>query len=233
MKKICAVFLVAILMTIFKVDVLALNPACTQAEQMRLRNLAHITQITYEFEKTFDAEMGVELEGYKVDINGFQPEFRVSDEDRNIYFEYNGTSISTSHGFFGGVDYNLKFYATAATPCSGEFILVKNLSLLPYNKYSEDPLCKGHETYELCKKFTSLNIGTYDNFIKRMNKYIKSLEEKEPEGPSEEEPNLDKTILDTIVDFIMDNYFIILMLIIVFGTSGIIFIEVRKRRSIL
>lgn len=213
----------------FKIDVLALNTACTQEEQLRLRQLASATNITFEFYH----HVGIEedYKGYKVSINNFTNDFYVYDREKGAYFEYDGDSVSTSEGFIGGI-YNLPFYAAKGSTCEGYLILTKQVKLIPYNYYSENPLCAEYRDFELCKEFTSLTVSSDDEFKARLNAYIKGLKKDGKDNPIEKTTE-QKTIWDNIIKFLTNNYMIFLIAIIVLGTTGIIVIQTTKRRSIL
>lgn len=228
MKKILTALLITGLFIAFKIDVFALDPACTQAEQLRLRQLASATQITYEFFE--NVEEG--YRGYKVQISGFGQDFYIYNKEIGIYLQYNGTPVVASRAFGDGMTYSLPFYASDSSVCKGYFILTKSVTLPKYNVYSKHPLCVGHEEYELCKKFTPIRVTSDIDFERRMKQYIKDLEKKD-DIPDVVKPAPEKTMLDHIKDFFANNYMFILISIIVLGTTGIVIIEVKKRRSIL
>lgn len=230
MKKILSFIAIFVVSLLFCKNVSALDPACTQEEQLRLRQLASATDVTYEFYE--DKDQGENFRGYKVNINNFNSAFYVYDSETGAYFIYDGDLVSTGLGFVGGV-YNLPFYASDDSVCKGYLILTKQVNLVPYNLYSEDPLCKGYEKFELCKKFTPIQVYSYDDFKLRLNAYIKSLENDKPDDPTDKPTEEPETIWDNISDFLANNYMIILITIIIAGTAGIIVIQVRKRRSIL
>lgn len=232
MKRFFLCTLFVALLFFWRINTLALNTACTQAEKVRLRELVNATQITYEFYEVEDEDTGL-FQGYKVSISNFKPDFYVYDSDTASSFIYKGNSVVTVGHFPGGTTYKFPFYASGGTPCEGYLIMTKNLQLIPYNPYSEDPLCKGHETYELCKKFTLIKITSRSDFENRMHQYIKSLDNPKKEEPIIEEPAAKKTIWQSILSFLADNYMIFLVSIIILGTAGIVIIEVKRRRSIL
>jgi len=227
-KGLFLVSLVALLSVLFRTDVFALDSACTQEEQVRLRQLANATQISYEFYKdTTDDTVG-----FTVQISSFTPDFYIYNKKDGTYFEYNGNSTVSNSSFAPGLTYQLPFYASDSGACKGYLILTKVVSLPNYNPYSEDPLCKGIETYELCKKFTPIRITSYTDFQQRVKQYISSLKEPTKETPKPT-PVKTKTIWEMIWDFTAAYYMFFLAIVIVGATTGIVVIEVKKRRSIL
>lgn len=231
MKKICFIPLAVILLVLCRINVNALDQTCTLNEQMRLRNLTNATQISYEFFENKEEATN----GFKVKISGFSADFYVYNVTNGIYFPYYGENVSVSDAFAPGQTYSLPFYASDTGVCKGFLIQTKYVKLPNYNYYYKDPLCKEHETYELCKKFTSLVPSNYAEFENLMQKYIKSLEKSNGKTPTNEEEKTtsSKSILEIVGDFFAHNYLIFLIAIIISGTAGIIFIELKKRRSIL
>jgi hypothetical protein len=229
MRKILELLLTTIIFVAFKTNVLALDPACTQAEQLRLRQLVALTQVTYDFYEI--KEEGTR--GFNVSISGFKPDFYVYDIQKGTYFKYAGNAVVVNGAFAPGTSYNLPFFAADEGVCKGYLIMTKTISLPNYNVYSTDSACVGNEEYELCKKFTPITLPSYSEFKQRLAQYIKDKNKPEENKPGEEKPETQETFLEKIERFLTSNYMIILLSIIVVGTSAIITIEVRKRRSIL
>lgn len=223
--------LAVVLLALCRINVNALDPACNLDEQMRLRNLTNATQISYEFFENKEEAKN----GFIVRISGFSADFYVYNSTNGVYFEYDGDNVTESDAFASGEISSLPFYASDTGVCKGFLIQTKYVKLPKYNKYYSDPLCKGHEAYELCKKFTSLTPDSSSKFETLMQKYIKSLEKTDGKKPIDEEKKTtpSKSILEMIGDFFAHNYLIFLIAIIISGTAGIIFIELKKRRSIL
>lgn len=85
---------------------------------------------------------------------------------------------------------------------------------LPYNKYSKDPVCEGIEDFVLCKPTYDKEID-YETFLQRVEAYKNALiEQKEQEESKLEEPIIEKSIYERIIDYIMKNIFIIVTIII-------------------
>jgi hypothetical protein len=232
MKKVFLFFgFLAILFTAFKTNVYALGDACTDAEKIRLRELVAATKVTYEYYEESNPYVGGTFHGYRVSISNFKPDFYVYDEKRGSYFA-TSESIAIDSKFVGGITYDLPFYASKGTACDGYLIMTKYIKMPYYNQYWDDPLCKGHEDYILCKKFTSLVIDSKEEFEQRMNAYIRSLKKKEPEMPIVT-PIKEKSTFENAISFLSDNYMYFLVSIIVIGTVSIVIIEVRKKRGIL
>ena len=192
MKRCLSFVFLFLVSFLFKNDVFALSAECTQEEQLRLRQLANATDISYEFYEYINEDNVMER-GYKVIINNFNPDFYIYNSRKGFYFEYKGSANVVNDSFPSGGTYELPFYASDESPCKEYHILTKIIALPQYNNFYNDPLCKGHESYELCKKFTSLNVGSYDNFKRLMNQYIKDSNngnEKPTEKPTEGTKNL-------------------------------------------
>lgn len=233
MKKIIMFLCIAILFVFKTNNVLAVDELCTSEEKMRLQQLVNATKITYEFYEEIDPISGFTFQGFKVNISNFKPDFYIYNEEKSVYFPPSNESIVTKGKFVGGVTYELPFYASNNTKCDGYLIMTKYVRMVPYNPYWKDPLCKGYETYELCKKFSQIRLDSHKEFELRMKQYIKSMEKEDKEKEEPIENNNNNTILQTIVDLIVNNYMIVLASIIVIGTILIIVIKLRQRRNIL
>lgn len=85
---------------------------------------------------------------------------------------------------------------------------------LPYNKYSKEPVCEGIEDFVLCKPTYDKEID-YETFLQRVEVYKKTLTElEEKEENKIEEPIIEKTTSEKIIDYIMKNIFIIVTMIV-------------------
>jgi hypothetical protein len=226
-KKIMFLLLMFFVFPVFVHAETRLDPNCTYSERMNLINLVNATQINYQL---YTASNGDKL--FSVTISGFSSEFYVKDEN-GVTYTYNNNDAVSVGGYIPGKTYKFPFYAAETGFCKGYKIMTKMLYLPPYNKYSEDPLCIGHENFELCKKYTPVKINSYMDFLQRMYEYLGNQNKQEEEKPPIEEPKVEKGLFETIMDFVSVHYMYFLGGIIGLGTVGIILIEARKRRSIL
>ena len=232
MKRFFMICILTIISMLFNIDVFALDDTCTAAEIARLKQLANATKVAYEFVEENDPFYNEIVRYYTVTISNFQPDFYVYDETYGTMFEHNESSIVKASRFHGGISYKLPFFASAKSPCANKPIMTKVVRMLPYNEYSTDPLCVGHEKYELCKKFTSIQLPSHSDFTQRMKQYIKSLNNNESPEPTPEEKEVN-SLFSEIIEFLTDYYMYILLFVIITGTSGIVIIQIRRRREIL
>lgn len=207
------------------------NPNCTLEEKQRLRELVSATKTTYEFKEYVNAD-GTSSMAYQLTISNFINDFYVWNEERGLLIEYSNNNVATADRLMPNVLYQLPFYASSASPCNGYLILTKTVYMPPYNYYSDDPLCKGHEDYELCKKHSPIEIDSYEEFVNRMQSYIKSLEqEDDQETPTSNDGSV--SMWSKIASFLVSNILYVTLPIIIAGIVIIVVIELKKRRSIL
>lgn len=210
----------------------ALNSACTTSEQNRLKTLVNETQVVYElYTQDAEDELGP-YKAFRIIITGFSADFYVWNQTHGIYMEFNGNSTVSDDGYAPNQSLELPFYASNEGVCRGYLISTKIVQLPPYNVYSEDPLCVGHEKFELCQKYSPVKVSSYDEFVRRVQEYIDSLKNDGNNNPS----NNDKkkvSLWDKIIDFLLTYNLYFLLPIILLGTAGIIIVEIRRRRSIL
>lgn len=223
------IILIIISFIFLSIDVNALDLSCTQAEQVRLRQLANATKISYEF---YENETDYTY-GFNIIVSGYSPDFYIYNEKNGTYIPYSNSPIAIQSGFFDGRTYELPFWAADEGPCNGYKILTKYVILPKYNPYYKSESCIGYEEFELCKKFTSISIGSDERFEQLLNNYKKDLENKNKKDDIEKEKEPENTMWENILNFIYNYYMIFLLIIIISGTAGIVVLEVKRRRSIL
>lgn len=214
--------------------VLATENLCTNEERLRLRELAGAVQITYEL-KEFDFESEYDVlpfKAFEVTLLGLHDDFYIA-SNRGINIETDELRLTLDIPLGVGETYQFPFYASKKSPCEGELILTKTLILPPYNVYSEDPLCKGHEDYILCQKFVKINVSSYENFVVKMEQYIASLNKNNNEEVLKNGARAKTSLFTHAITFFLKYHLYFLIPIIILGVVGIVIIEIKKRRSIL
>ena len=147
----------------------------------------------------------------------------ILDENRKMVYYYNGNSTIDLGQYISGSNIKLKIYSkNQSEGCNDLPITNIYISLPNYNVFSKDKLCKGIENYTLCQKWANVDM-TYDQFKTRVYKYLESL--KPVIDPIIDE----ETLLDKIFDFILEYHKVGLVIIIVLGTGGIIYLNLKKR----
>jgi len=224
MKKFIYLILMATIFMSFSIKANALNSNCPQEEMLYLRDKASNTVITYDYIESY--------KGFKVTITGLSSTvFANYSGGSTGHIEYNETTTTSLDNFVAGSQYKFEYYATGGTPCIGQYLTTKIITLPYVNPFASDSLCAGHETYELCKKFTVSPAPTYEQFVIRVKNYIKSLVMDKPTTPTEDTQTTTQSIWNKVFNFFVDNSMFFLVPIIVLGTTGIIVINVKKRRD--
>lgn len=209
----------------------AIDTECSLNEQARLRKAAMDTSFQY-VEHNYD--MGT---CFDVKIVGFTSDMYVAvAKDRSISFSHNeGTDYAISLCLLPGETELLDFYATNNTKCPNQKILTKTLQVPYYNYYANNPICDGLEDYPLCQKYTKLytSISSEEEFVKRVSAYKESLVKDTDDDNVKEPTKNETTLLDSILKFLANDYLYFLIAIIIAGSTGIVIIITKKRRSIL
>ncbi len=220
---------VLILFTFMIPSAYAQEENCPHDEQLRLREIVGKLSFSYELETYEGARL------YNVYISGFTKDIYALEEGANVIFVYNGTGVSDWYGFTPGTIRKLVFYASEESVCPNFKIMTHNIAIPHYNYYSEHPLCVGIENYALCQRNSSIykDIKSYDQFELLLNTYLKSLEDGDviPEPPINGDQ--DKTILGVILNFLGTYYMPILIGVIILASSGIVYLEFKRRKEIL
>lgn len=228
MKK--YIFFILLLLIVGTNNVFALDPACTVAEQNRLRKLASQVYITYGLSKV-ELEGGGYSTGYDVYVSGLTKDFYIYGEDGTFFMSEDGT-VATERGFEPGTSILFPFFASEKGPCRGFQITSRYITLPDYNYYSEESICEGNEEFELCNPMISIDNMDYEIFLKRVEKYAKS---KKTEQEKKEEIIIPSTenLINQVVDFISNYSYYIFLPIIVGGVFGIIIIKLKERKEMI
>ena len=103
------------------------------------------------------------------------------------------------------------------------------LKLKPYNKYSEDPLCKGIEEFVLCQETYEKEVD-YETFVSRVNIYK---EQKAADAKKNKKKIID---IDKIKAFVDDNLYEVIVvaafIVLVIITIIVTIISVKKSRRL-
>lgn len=203
---------------------------CPYIEQVRLRDIAGAVSFNYELK---EFEGAYYFDAY---IIGLTEEIYLKDKDNDFNIRYNKNENKIVYsGLNPGFNYTFVFFASDKSTCPDYKIMSKIILVPYYNFYSTQPLCEGHEEYILCQKYVDIHsmVENLPDFIQKMNNYIASLEKE----PKDDEPIIEEDEIvnswDKIMNFMVNYYFYILITIIILGISGIVIIELNKRRSIL
>lgn len=193
--------------------------ACTQEERNEFKRIENEYTIKYEFnEDTKDYTLYI-LNPKKDKYSYF---IEIGKETKCTYVDETTTKCS-------GVQPN-KYNVTVngATNTCDETLKTINLNLKEYNKYSEDPMCKGIEEFVLCQPTYDKEID-YDTFVSRVNTYKKSKQNKENNKIEKNDNNqVIVYIKENLVQIIIISIFIILVLI----TTYITIKSIRKSRRL-
>jgi hypothetical protein len=207
---------------------------CPSTELAKLKASANAAEIKYDYIKDYSQYEGRvdDLNIYNlfnISINNLTDKFFAIIYGKDIVYFYDASAEvpnTITKGFFeGGVQYTFDFIANTKDACNGELLNTKTITLPSFNKYSLDPLCKGIEDYRLCNMWYAGNIRR-DEFVTRVTEYKNSLKNKDSDNTL-----LPQNEWDIIMDWLINNYNIILISIIVAGSSIIIIIKINEKRK--
>ena len=124
----------------------------------------------------------------------------------NYGYDINNPSEITINDIEKSGMYKFEVYSLD-NDCNNKPLNTLYIQLPTYNKYYKDKLCKGIENYKLCQRWFGTSI-TYDQFRNQVSEYKASLSESSQE---EEEQGF----LDYFIDLYINNYYIVLPILIV------------------
>jgi len=215
MKKI--LFLI-ILMHCFIANASALSyGGCDYSVISRLKSLVTNVNTTYDYRN----ENGIIY--FDLTITNITPEMYFY----NNYTRKNYTYSDTNNGeitIYGLMNSGtLKFYSNVSE-CNGINLGTKYYKFPTYNQYHTSELCKDIQNYSLCQKWADVNYSRSE-FQEKVEEYKKSKENIEEEI----EVQYSKSLLDIILEFYINYYYIVLgLIILVCGT--IIIVKSRNNK---
>lgn len=192
MKKICCFLFCLFLFPMFTKALI-----CDNKTLVRYKNIAGNITTTYDYiEENNDVK-------FFITFSNMSSELYMLDENDK---RYSSSSELILSDLKPGTSYKFRLYANNSD-C--ETVLNTIYINLPYyNSYYKDPICDNLD-YKYCNKWQK-NTFTYEEFVKNVEDYRKSLE-KEDDIKEKKESG----IFDFIVDFYVKNYYYILPTIIV------------------
>lgn len=214
MRKIIFVFILLLLIPITKVE----GAVCSYNEIARLKKIASNVTISYDYIENNSSVV------FNVTLNNLNDELYFVDQSNYQRYNYTEEELTISN-YRSGQTIRYVFYATDPD-CTDTPLYTARVILPTYNQYYKDEVCNGVENYSLCQKWSSHNL-TYTNFVQKVNEYKNSL--NSPTIPVEPSIPVEVSITQLIVDFLLD-YYIYIVIVISLALIGILFI--RKRDNI-
>jgi len=209
MKKIV---LLLIMFFVFSKNV---NASCDYSQMARLKKIASNVNISYDYIITDNKP------SFNITISNLTDDVYFHDLSRNKKYYKKEFTLS---GFKDGTTY--KFYIKSnVKECKDTILLTKFVDLPQYNIYYGDLVCKGIEDYDLCQRWGKFKKLSYDDYIKAINAYKKSLiKDEEIVIPKEKEP-----IINKIISIFINYYHVFLISIIIICLSIIMYLSKKDK----
>ena len=176
---------------------------------------------SYEYEEIINENEKFNKVYFDVKLSNIHNDVYILDEQnyQNIYNnETNEIIISKQKP-----GSHLKFSIYGNKPgCYEEKLTTVYVTLPSFNEFYTDPIWKNIPKYSLCNKWATLNIS-HDEFIKKVNSYIKSL----GKDPEIQETKNNITLFEKILD-ILAKYSLFIFVPIIILCAVLIFYLVRK-----
>ena len=216
-------YLLFILM-VFAMNIHTVLASCTQEEINTFKRIEDDYTVKYEFDKS--------TKTYNLYFTAIKPKefyYRIATENE-LKCSASAETTMKCDGFISN-DYEIQI--VGVTDTCNDVMKTIVLSLPKYNKLSEDPLCEGIEEFVLCKPTYNKDID-YDTFVSRVNTYKKNHKEETDIPIEEEKEEGVNQIADYIIDYIVDNWFNIIIistfLILLIITIIVTYKNARKSR---
>ena len=224
MRKIIYIFSILVM---FCIDIGVVNAAYDKNQELLKKYIeqAENVKVKYILDEEYTDTNGNQVNGmFKLEITGLTNELTVrlfGAEEYYYYLEDDGVDgIITITGVESGIKKIGIYYQ--------QYALVKTISVnIPkYNYYSERIECEGisGEELDVCGKWYEYELNE-STFLYKVNKYKESQEKLE----EEKEKNKFSIFFNNIVDFLLD-YYIYIIIVIVSIALITLFIVIRKKR---
>lgn len=207
MKKNILFILLILLFISFKYEVKSLSyGGCEYSQISRLKSLVSNINITHDYYIQNNQAY------FNITLTNLVPEVYFIDSNSKIKYTYANTQNGqiTIYGQTN-TQVSYRFYSNL-NMCPGIKLSTKYYKLPTYNIYYNNDLCKGIETYNLCKKWTKNNYS-YDEFKELIIDYKNK--KAEQESKKEVEVVYEKTFLNYFIEFYVKYYYFLLIGIIV------------------
>ncbi len=224
MRKIIYIFSILVM---FCIDIGVVNAAYDKNQELLKKYIeqAENVKVKYILDEEYTDTNGNQVNGmFKLEITGLTNELTVrlfGAEEYYYYLEDDGVDgIITITGVESGIKKIGIYYQ--------QYALVKTISVnIPkYNYYSERIECEGisGEELDVCGKWYEYELNE-STFLYKVNKYKESQDKLE----EEKEKNKFSIFFNNIVDFLLD-YYIYIIIVIVSIALITLFIVIRKKR---
>ncbi len=181
MKKI---FLVLLLICLWMpIGVFAAD--CTDSQINRFKKLANEIQTTFDYEEqngnvSFNINFhNVDKDLYIVDYDTF---------DLTVIYDSNNSGIIIAPNYEAGKSFTFSVLNNKKV-CTASIVTRITVTTPNFNKYYNDPLCSGIETYSLCQKWNNIGNIDYQTFKRKVEDYKHQQEKEEPVIDNEIENN--------------------------------------------
>lgn len=172
---------------------------CSDNAKVNYQSLAKNISSTYEYVETSNT--------FNIIFTNVASNLYIKNIETNETYNYTGNEMALFN-FMPGQSYKFGIYTTDFD-CRNDNMYTIYINLPYYNPYYNHELCSGIESYKYCKKFINRSV-TYEEFINNVEDYRKKINKSDITVSQEE-----KGILDYILEFYINNYYIILPIIIV------------------
>lgn len=200
--------------------------ACTQEEINEFKKVEDDYVVKYEFNKNSKT--------YTLQFEASLPNkyyYEISETENIMCKGIDETSIECD-GFEADT---YQIVIVGMTKTCNDILKTTTITLPKYNKYAEDPLCKGIAEFVLCTPTYGKEID-YDTFVSRVETYKKTKIKNENIQDDDNEEDNDKELINKIKDYIQENLiqiiiitiFIILVVITIIITAK----SIRKSRRL-
>ena len=187
MKSLRYVFIFVLAMLFF--------PVITRAE-CSYERISELSKIAGNVQFSYSYEVNNNRPTFYVDITNVIGDIYVKEGD-NVF--YTDSEVQYNSGK------TIDFVIYSNDPlCKGTTILVRNITLPAFNKYSAYKQCQKYSEFERCYKWANTSHLSYDDFYRELTNYIGTLNQDQD----------DATETYSFIDFLRNNLIIIITVLL-------------------
>lgn len=188
---------------------------CDNSYKVKLRNLAQNITTSYDYVETNGNAI------FSISFYNLNSELYIVDSKNNKRYNYSGDSL-TIDGF--NSDTNYKFEVRSSNSlCDSSVLYYIYVATPAYNPFYNDKVCEG-VSYKYCNKWQK-NTLSYDEFVKNVNDF-----KNKKDVINNDDDNI-KGLFDIILEFYVNNYYVILPSLIVISLIYIVIKSIINRKK--
>lgn len=198
---------------------------CSVTNLTKLQRLASNIVASYDYIETKNQNDQYNSLVFNVKLNNLNNKFYIINEETGTRYNYTSDEIVIPN-LNPSQTLHYKVYANDYA-CNDKYLITVYVSLPAFNKYYTDDLCKNHQGYKLCNRWSKVDLS-YDKFKQAVKKYDNKQEIVEE--PIKKHNSIEQ-VFANIINYLDENRIIIFGAVIGISFIWIIILLIKKRQN--